>query len=262
MAPIIVPTEASNVTVESRCRITPPCAWRSAIFWRLCALIVLVCSIAAPATAEPISYTFTATLTVTKWNMDGGPLSDFEDAYWFPSLENGGTYAATGSITYDPSLVADNGWQYAGGEIAFVTLDDYTWSVAGNLGFSAGPEGVSFADTFPTIVAGLPCLTMPATGELCTLPDGSSFYGEDGTMSLRFDGAPNFGDLFIWGHGTSISSDGTYVSTATSWRGTVDSITRVPEPATLSLLVVGIACTLRRHVSHRRAAHRRMRPSR
>ena len=65
---------------------------------RLPLLMAAILSVSVSASAEPILYTFTASLTVSKRNADipQQPLSAFDDAFWFPTLHDGQTYAADG----------------------------------------------------------------------------------------------------------------------------------------------------------------------
>jgi hypothetical protein len=200
-----------------------------------------------PAFAELITYEFTATITISKWNMiGGGELSASDNAYWFPTLQDGATYAATGTIAYD-SIYAD-GIDYdfypGGGDIAFVTIGDYTWSIGvPDLGFIADDDSLAFTASFPTIVSGFDQCA-PVDPPLCVLPDGPEFFGADGTFNVNF--LNQTGSLFVWGMGNGFRDDGSYTDIGMAWSGSIDSVRRVPEPATVTLLLIGLAPLLRR----------------
>lgn len=107
---------------------------------RLPLLMAAILSVSVSASAEPILYTFTASLTVSKRNADipQQPLSAFDDAFWFPTLHDGQTYAADGWIECDPSLFEVGGPGLVGPDMVFVHLGLWTFSIDSSLGFVAG----------------------------------------------------------------------------------------------------------------------------
>ena len=210
--------------------------------WIPAAMFAASLLIAVPVKAEPILYTFTATLSVSKTTEKPGgdvPASAFEDAYWFPTLHHGEVYDATGWFEYDSALLLDTGWRDAP-PTAFVKIQDYTFSIASNLGFAAFGNFLTFADSFPAVVSG----PMP----------NSDYIGEDAFVTLFNDTAPpsgtsavppsldgfTRGTLLSYGSGFYLPGDGSpTVQTRLLWRGSIDGIQRVPEPATIAMTTLG-----------------------
>jgi hypothetical protein len=186
--------------------------------------------LASPANAAPILYDFTATVTVTKFNFDR-PITLAEEAYWFPDLNNGATYDATGRFSYDVSNPQ-----------ASVTLGRYTWEISNNLGIVSTSSSLHFIDSFPTITSGLACVSF--TSSICFMSNGDDFFGRDGSATMTLsNGVVTGGDFTMFGTGDTLALDPNRLqlqTTAISWTGLVDSVTRVPEPATLLLAAVGV----------------------
>jgi hypothetical protein len=229
-------------------------------------LLALLC-----CSAGATEYNFSGSATVTKTDLGPAPLTDFEDAYWFPPMRNGGTFAISGRIDYQPGLMAADPIHASSIPQVFLDLPGgYEWAVAPTLGGGAfnnfdpkqGPgESFDWVDSFPTLVAG-------------TTP--SRFVGEDASVELHnpnsqattalprtLDGF-SFGDFVLLGRGVAQDpGTGIYYETRVSWTGTIDSLaiaSPAPEPSSFALSVFGLAgvLSLRTYVKHRSAKANRL----
>jgi hypothetical protein len=229
-----------------------------------CALVAFVgalMALAIPASADPITYTFAATVTALKTNLTspGVPVSASDNALWFPEFTDGLAFAATGVINYDPALIVPTGNGLFGPPMITLNLGPYAFTWGSSIGFAvgngSGGDSVSFLDCCLPAVAG----PMPPSppffffGRDASLnladPTGTALAGSG--IPVNLDGFPG-GTLTYFGEGVAPRPDGGLTTTGFGFRGSVDSIQRVPEPEILSLLLAGGAVLA--------AAHRRRKP--
>lgn len=188
--------------------------------------------VSVSVSAEPIVYTFEAAVSVSKFDVTSNdPLSAERLALWFPSLANGGTYSATGFFVADPSLLGEGDWR-TDTVVGQVTVGEYTWAFNGDEGYGAVLGSMFAYSSFPTITNGY----MP----------NDSFFGRDGRVSLSDIGGSRAGSIWMWGTGTDPGPQPK--TTALLWSGTMTKIS-VPEPGTLSLLLLGAPFVSRRRLS-------------
>jgi hypothetical protein len=235
---------------------------------RLLPLILLL--VPAAASAVPIEYAFTSTVTAWKRNVDrtGLPLSPFEDQYWFPSFADGGVYDATGRIYYDLDTFVDG--RHSSEPMIFIDVNGYEFSLSASLGlgvendnvFEGGRDGIAVGDTAPQIVSGF----MPENRWLSEDgaaylfdPTGTAFSSTELPMTL--DGL-TIGSWLLFGIGNAANSDGVWLSTRFGLNGTIDNVRSVPEPGTLLLLssaLAGLALARRIDTGAPRSSARRRR---
>jgi hypothetical protein len=200
-------------------------------------LAVLIClTWCDVAQAGYIGYTFTSTITVSKTSESASgdsPASPFEDAYWFPSLTSGQTYAATGRVEYWPDLLAGSSpFPSSSVPMVFLSLGEYTFSIRPSLGFGVvnddptlgGADGVVFVDSFPHVDAGyMPASPWHGEDALVHLFDRSGTAFSNTSIPPSLDGL-SFGDLLLFGAGTAADPQGVMHSTRLLLNGTIDDL--------------------------------------
>jgi hypothetical protein len=205
-------------------------------------------ALAMPASADPITYSFAATVTGVKTNLTslGQPVGASDNALWFPELSDGQTYAATGVINYDPTLIVPRGNGLFGPPMITLNLGPYAFTWGSSVGFAVGDgpgaDSLSFLDCcLPAVVGPMPpsppffFVGRDASLHLAD-PTGTALAGSG--IPVNLDGFPG-GTLSYFGEGATPQAGGGFTSTGFGFVGSVDSIQRVPEPGILSLLCAG-----------------------
>jgi len=202
------------------------------------------------ASASPVEYAFFGTITRV------AVLSSSTDATldtWLPGLTEGGSLF--GTIAFDTDTPADSEGSYSVGVPGHFAVDagGYTFSSGASYSISvgndlSGGDELILASYFPTV----------SMASDTFVPDDLVIRFSDPTGGVLSDSVLPAVDLNAFLYKTIVFDGvafGPSASATIVWEGSIDSIRRVPEPATIVLLSAGLAglsirrCRGRRQVS-------------
>jgi hypothetical protein len=208
-------------------------SWRCDVRLPLALLVSLL--VATPAYAAPILYTFEGSVSLSKFHetYDLHPepaptdIATFLDDYWFPGLTTG-TFDITGTFLYDSEAPQERPG-LGGVNLVTAIVGGYVFTIGTDLGFHSDENGVSLDTSFPEVLNPVP----------------NYFFGEDAWARFsKSNGGFESGEILLVSRGFYFTEDtpeglsGDAYATWLGFRGPLTNIHQVPEPATVSLLLL------------------------